>query len=568
MAWRYRWRWRRRAPRRRAGRFRYRFRRWRRLRPARKVRRRRRYRKRHFKKKAIKQWQPSHVARCIIRGWHIGFWGNKANLSYPFQEWTRPTKEGEAGFFTIREGGASLWHFNLSHFYREFTFGRNTWSRSNEGFDLATYHGTKLIFYPHPLHNYIVWWWRDFGDVSAAQFKHSHPAKALLERNHFVIKSIPQGGRKKTTIFIPPPTTIQTGWSVMKKWANVNLFRLGMTMINTGNPLLHKGRLLAKVPIGTYWSTGNYRYFEDRLPVETLPEASTNIAYYSWWWDDSQDNKIAIRDNENSNDGETIFHLKIPYWLEFFGAGDQYIEQTKKVYIWWYREDASIIDYHSITSEHRKQWIKLGNSSQGSISTALLAWSNIGRHGPFMMAEEDISNNSYSFFFKYKSYWRWGGVHPTPATNNDPVTVSPNSDDFAEVQVRNPLRVGRAALHPWDLDPDGFITTAKFRDMLGFSPSAITGLPPPIPQRRAKRSLSPSSGESEEEGPSVRRRRSGDGELEQNSFYFEEDTLPPYPTFPPGETAEEKIRALVEQLRRDRDKRRKLRKRIRSFLRD
>nr|QSX73446.1 ORF1 [Torque teno mustelid virus 2] len=565
MAWRFRrWRWRRRR--------RPAYRRNRRpLRPGfrrrtRKVRRkRRRYPKRRLKVKAIQQWQPSHIARCIISGWHIGMWGTKPSAAYPFQGWVEGKGE-EAGHFVIYQGGAALWHVTLGHLYDEFVKGRNRWSRSNEGFDMANYYGTKLIFSPHPLYNYIVWWERDFGQISPAQYKHTHPARALNERNHMIVKGIPQGGRKTKKVWIAPPSTFTSSWTFMNKWCNIPLFRFGISPFNNTYPFIHKGRLGPKVPFGNYGQSERCRD-PTKLPTDTFVDSDTNIAYYDWSWDDGQDNKIGVKDNETTTQGEAIYFLSIPYYVEFFGAGMDYISEGKVVYISW-KDQNKYTDPHQMPqNERHKQWIKLGHT-KGNLPTALNGWGNIAQHGPFVMAQEDMgSEPSFSFFFQYKSYWKWGGVHPTPAANLDPCTVSPNSDDVAAVQVRNPARARRAALHPWDLNPDGFITKEKLREIIGFSPKAVRGLPRYLPEAPPKRRRSPSPEESSEtdEEPPVRRRRSDSEELPRSAFYFEEDTLPPSRF---EGTTEEKLGALIEQLGRDREQRRKFRRRIRRFLRD
>nr|QSX73443.1 ORF1 [Torque teno mustelid virus 2] len=568
MAWRFRrWRWRRRR--------RPAYRGYRRsIRPGfrrrtRKVRRkRRRYPKRRLKKKAIQQWQPSHVRRCIISGWHIGMWGTKPTLAYPFQGWVAGQGD-KPGHFTIYEGGASLWHITLGHLYEEFVKGRNRWSTSNEGFDLANYFGTKLILYPHPLYNYIVWWERDFGEISPAQYKHSHPARALLEKNHVVVLSIPQGGRKRKKIWIPPPSTFTSTWTFMNKWCNIPLFRFGISLLNTTNPFIHKGKLTPQVPCGTYNGDTSNVSNPDKLPTVAYPESNENIAYYNWSWDDGQDNKIGVKDDETSDRGEAIYHLSIPYWVEFYGAGSDYISSGKKVYIWWWKDKNLYTDPHQIPSTEKKQWIKLGHT-MGHLPLPLNGWGNIAQHGPFVYAQGDLGGEGqFSFFFRYKSYWKWGGIHPTPAANLDPCTVSPNSDDLAPVQIRNPARARRAALHPWDLDFDGFITKEKLREIIGFSPKAVRGLPQYLPEPRPRKRRSPSP-ETEDSGtdeePPVRRRRSDSERPQPSAFYFEEDTLPPVQEL--QGTTEEKLGVLIEQFSRDREQRRKLRRRIRRFLRD
>ncbi|AYP28722.1 MAG: ORF1 protein [Thetatorquevirus procy5] len=337
----------------------------RRRRPLRAKVRRRLYYKRKRRVRTVLQWQPSHRGRCKIKGWMPMMWGYMRNSHHAFQYWNDP-KERQPGHFTIMGGGAALHHFTLSLFYDEYLKRRNIWTRSNDGFDLAKYHGTKITLWPHEDLTYLFWWESDFLQITPTQYQLLHPAIAMNRRNHKIILSRKLGNRRKTRVFIQPPSTMTSTWAFMTKWCDIPLFRMGFTLCNLYDPFMH-ATISTGVVMGTTLKNSGTQYLKnpDIPPKKTPTVTRENNRYYKWWWDSGGDNKIATvlkttinNVDETPNDENKIYHTEYPYWLTFFGADDDYVDPQKyHVFIWWYDDDNTYEDVWDIpTADRVKSW--------------------------------------------------------------------------------------------------------------------------------------------------------------------------------------------------------------------
>ncbi|AYP28697.1 MAG: ORF1 protein [Thetatorquevirus procy6] len=559
-----------------------------------------RYRRRKVRRRGkrrvltVKQWQPQHRRRCTIFGWHIGLWTSTITTTGPFQAWVPKTDESK-GYFEVQDGGGgvALWHFSLWHLYQEFLLHRNRWSTSNQGFDLVKYRGTSFTFFPHPAVDYIVWWEVDFRNPSYRWYRKAHPSQAILERNHAVVLSIPHRGRKKK-ITLKPPSTFLTQWQFMDEFCMVKFLKLSIALFNIEDPFAHKTGHPGKVKIGyiiTKENDNTSRSIDGtRVPTSTSGTspnwgviAQGNEAYYSWFWDSGQDNKIAVAKSlTDTSDSAKIYLAEgVPYWLLFYGAGSDYFPLGFKAWIWWWPESArSQYDLQEFIKDtktdanyrHEKQWIFLGSATDGSFP--YLSAQLIAGVGPFVYSSKDMTPTvTHSIFFKYKSRWTWGGVGPRPADLDDPCTVTPAGTDTGNVHVSNPLRVRREALHPWDFDAAGILTKAKLREIVGFDLAELSGLPRSPETLPPKRPLTPSTDDSSAESldyPSAAPKRSKredrpPSEEEESLYSFTEDTLPVVEE-DPQKLTERKLDFILRRLRRERKFRRKLKHRIRRFL--
>lgn len=116
--------------------------------------------------------------------------------------------------------------FSLASLYAEHLMYRNRWSQSNCGFDLATYKGTKLYFTPHATYDYIVYVDQEYRSFEIWQKQCMHPGVLITHPKARIIRSIKNGGtrRKLPKMFIPPPSTMNTGWQWMNLIATEGLF--------------------------------------------------------------------------------------------------------------------------------------------------------------------------------------------------------------------------------------------------------------------------------------------------------------------------------------------------------
>nr|QIJ55538.1 ORF1 [Lepus torque teno virus 1] len=198
------------------------------------------------------EYMPRFFRRCVIRGWWpvlaTGYrppnkdQNSAAKQMSAFKPQTCFGMVNVKGWFygnnLVNFGGYSCGTFSLSSLYQEHLMMRNRWSQSNCGFDLASYRGTKIMFVPHPHLDYLVYIDSEYRDFSLWMKQCMHPAVLLTHPNSRLIRSIAHGGprRKLPRIFVPPPSTMNSGWSWMKDLAGHGLFAWFVCWLDLHNP--------------------------------------------------------------------------------------------------------------------------------------------------------------------------------------------------------------------------------------------------------------------------------------------------------------------------------------------
>nr|QZE11956.1 MAG: ORF1 [Giant panda anellovirus] len=538
--WRRRWP-RRRYYRRRRGPFRFGLRRRAYFRRRRPVRRRRFFKKRTYKS-AIIQWHPSHRSICYITGWGIGLYGVGTNTTCNFQTYVPPTHLAK-GYYRQLGGGASLYHLSLEWLYQEHQKRRNVWSHTNEGFDLARYFGTKFTLWPHPDLDYIFWYETDFGGLRKEHYMLLHPAQAMLEKRHVIVKSIKNGGKKPKKIRVPPPSVHQSQWYFMNQWCDVALARFGFSLINLKTPFIHSDLTKPWVTCGV--STGVKT--KDKAPTDKTSPTAPKV-FYKFRWDNGIDNQIAVcqwKPDTQKLIFVSITKVDVPYWLYWFGWGWQnfYSGEYWYYYIWWYndRVDKSpeVFEPEDLPDK-QKEWI-LMRYDNVEIPTCCI---NLVQRGPFVMSRSDLPNkvDIYNLYFKYQSKWQWGGTSPTIESTIDPCNQPPTSYQRDNVRIGDPSTTGSFMLHPWDVDKDGLITKHKLRQLIGDVPSTSTGGQKEVPQKLPQVDSAPSTEEDTQESSSS---EDWNSEEEENQNTY---------------------RLLMHRIFRERKHRKKLRRRIKRLV--
>nr|UGV36266.1 MAG: ORF1 [TTV-like mini virus] len=130
------------------------FRTWR---PRYPVFRRRRWRKRHRVRRknktiSIRQWQPTTIRKCCIKGIMPLFIANKDSLSRNFRMYEHSIiPELYPG-----GGGFSITKFSLGALYEQHQYDRNWWTQTNQNLPLIRYTGCKLKLYQSAEVDYVV----------------------------------------------------------------------------------------------------------------------------------------------------------------------------------------------------------------------------------------------------------------------------------------------------------------------------------------------------------------------------------------------------------------------------
>ncbi|AJA71663.1 ORF1 [Seal anellovirus 5] len=350
MAWYWRWRtrqwrWRprRRFTRRRRGLYNrrtYRFGRYRGRVRRRRLRRRRRRRRAPIASKVI-VWNPERVVKCRIIGWHFGLFCNSLNSMLCTYV---PTVEKKRPILGLHGGGVTLIPFTLESFYRDFLYRRAFWTRSNEGFDLGMYLGTRFTFFPHWQYPYIVTWLRDFSTPQPHHIRDMHPAISLFQANKKVILPRSFGRKKKFSLWLRPPPLNERKWYTIQSWCNVVLAKIGITFINITSPLLHKDTPYPACFAGWSNTSGNFEHrplWDSQIGnPQTLGNKPEHLATYNVpimyrpHWDDGKGNYLLVNTGHtppniggmwSPSGGNRVpilssLAIDMPYWQWFYGC--------------------------------------------------------------------------------------------------------------------------------------------------------------------------------------------------------------------------------------------------------
>lgn len=214
-----------------------RFRRRRLRKTFRKFSRRRRVRKRRFyskyKKKAkkitVKEWQPSSIRRCQIKGYLLLFEAGHGRFGNNFTAY----KESFVPPRTPGGGGWSIQQLGLGNLFTQNEYFMNWWTHSNKGLNMVRYYGCKIRLYRQPEIDYIFTYFTE-KPVNADQFWYPsfHPIKLLLDKRRIIVPSLQTQPLKRKlykSVFIKPPKMLKTDWYFQQNLSNYPLIYFATT---------------------------------------------------------------------------------------------------------------------------------------------------------------------------------------------------------------------------------------------------------------------------------------------------------------------------------------------------
>lgn len=475
---------------------------------------------------AVTQWNPTHRVTCKIRGWEPFVFSTWHDLDQKFSLLKVFLKPHHYFDYGIQGGSFDLRTYTLDQFYKKHLLGWNTWSRSNEGYDLARYFGTTWTFYPHAHQAYLVFWERNWETTEFEQLPKMHPAW-LMTHHRNVRMVLPRSWRgRKVRIRIKPPSLQTSQWWYASSWIAIALFRIGVTPINLEDPFVHKAGNTQPIyapMIG--WAQAPTQNQKGPLPVKwhyASFQMSNYVAInYRWWWDTGEDNYILINSVQNDPTNAPNVMLQVipvhyPYYVFLYGAmlptGRDYVKTntdlpTKNpvlqgkinpspLAIWWYYDRAAFygpdektyqIDTRYLRPEdlptQGRTWVYLYSESPFGSGVVFdndtnlkTGWTTtqiapmiqrIVQNSPFVMGMYDIpfQQRQFNVTARYTSVWQWGGIIPHLDTVRDPEGLVAGEKP-PQSSVRNPATVGYANIHPWDLTQGGTINEHKLRLML------------------------------------------------------------------------------------------------------
>lgn len=478
---------------------------------------------------AVTQWNPTHRAICKIRGWEPLTFASWYDLDQKFsilKVFQRPHTYFDYG---IQGGSFDLRTYTLDQFYHKHLLGWNSWSRSNEGYDLARYMGTTWTFLPHAHIPYIVFWERNWDTTEFEQLPRMHPFWLLVHRrNTLVVLPRSMRGRKRR-LRIPPPSLQTSRWFYASSWVGAALFRIGITPLNIESPFVHKTGSDRQPHYATWigYAEGPTQNHTTPLPVTWAYSTFSGAGHswvpimYRWWWDNGEDNYILtnLTGIKPGTSGGTLKPLKInyPYYVFFYGAmlpqGDAQVENGTQVpgktpvimgsknptpvAVWWYYDRGVFwnpdkktlhMDSRYLRPEdlpvgmQNKTWVYLYDGSPFGSGVAFSSdinmensWTTrevapriqaLVENSPFVLGKFDIPFGNREVNFLAKYTSVWQWGGTIPKPDTVVDPESLRDQKPSTSSVRNPATVGIATLHPWDLSQGGSIHGDRLRQIL------------------------------------------------------------------------------------------------------
>nr|QYD01969.1 ORF1 [Torque teno felis virus] len=429
-------------------------------------RRRRRYKRR---KQNVTLWNPESTARCTITGFTLGI--TTDNL-HAINRCYNTTFDDNVATKLLRGGGVTLKLFSLKFLWLEHRLYHNWWSRTNDGFDLARYYGTKWFLKPHRDIDYIFWYDSEVGTYTSRDYMRAHPVQLLANKNAHFIRSQKYGKNHKThKVMIRPPANITSQWKYQSDWYNTPLFLWGISMIDwkfwfssiADNPLPFVTIMGAyKVGMGS-GSNVNPMFTLDYCPyIDTGTGNSIKVLVVG--------NNIVGSSIPTSTQRYPVdWATDIPYWMSLYGQNrnmDMNVlpkgQPAANMAIWleitWPPYSSSQI----IAGQSSKDFIKILIQASDA--------ARIARSGPFVQAN---ITEVVQIPLMYKSYWKWGG---SIFTGQPVINMQSNAQTL--VSIKNPLLQQRSLIYPWDTR-NGILTGTALQRICGKSTTPDER--PPIP---------------------------------------------------------------------------------------
>nr|UWX31891.1 ORF1 [Torque teno felis virus] len=438
--------------------------------PRQRVRRSRRYKKGSWrrrvrralrrKKATIRAWEPDSKTKCIISGHTIGLLSNTLvttnRLFFTLQY------KDKVGIWP-EGGGVNLRVFNLDFLYTEHRMHRNTWSKSNDGYDLALYLGTKVYLPPSIDYDYAFWWDTDLTSITEPDYFRLHPTMLLGSQHVKIIRNQKTGNNHKTRkVWLKPPANMTNQWMYANELYRMPLFAWGMTLFNWAEPYYRNQNY--QLPISDL--PANSMYYKDGVTWKPVSQLSSpfNKMVYSPLVDKGTGNLITIMFGQSSKpineEGRPILYTQdLPYWLSTWGQNIAYNYGLTPQTQGSAAPDTGSTPWAFFISPHWTREFIEGTTTFPPVRTFAFLANNLkifAKSGYFV--QSDIQYR-VSIPLMYKSYFKWGGTSMVKQKITQ--VFAPTN----QVSVKNPGTVGDFVIKPHDLR-HGIITTEALKRFL------------------------------------------------------------------------------------------------------
>nr|BBE36929.1 hypothetical protein [Paguma larvata torque teno virus] len=434
-------------------------------------RRRRRVRKRRRRlvpyRRKVKTtfYNPATVVKCTITGWTIGL------ISAPQQmeqrTWNTVLFGDKRGELRLVGGGVAVRVFSLRMLWWEHQLFRNWWSKSNDGFDLARYFGTKFYLLPHRDNDYIFWWDTDYNQIKRSDYWRAHPSALLGYKNKVIVRSQMYGNNHRVKrVFIKPPATTDNEWRFQNQWMEMGLVVFGITPIDWNVAFARQKSSQTALDVLTFKTNDGSKGQSVEIEVN---DPSIPTATYAFYADFPQGNKVLMCNtvqntkypaqvNQSGYNWQYLADADdLPYWMTFYGQNaNMYMDENIregltvwfKIYYPLYKPSEKALTNGLYGPKDSRSWLIISSQTAKQIA----------QMGPFI----NTSNvSTIEIPLLYRSYWQWGGATYGPQFVTDPLHFAPK-----QVAVRNPSTIQHSIITPWDTDKDGILTETALKRFL------------------------------------------------------------------------------------------------------
>lgn len=278
------------------------------------VRRRRYHRK--LKKIRIKQYQPSKINKCKIKGKVALFETTieRIDKNFDLYELSQVPEHLPGG------GGWGLKVFSLEGLYSEHAYCRNVWTKTNNGLPLVRYTGCRLKFWQHDYIDYIITVTNQTPMISSLDmYTAMQPSIHDMLQHKITIPSrrTIQKKRPFKTLHIGPPTQLQNKWYFQQDLAKQPLVMIRATATSLQDYFINPHSINTNINITTinvtvfqnrkFNLTGTEQYWAKQLTTPTT-QAGKYYLYASTEERPSKLNKanlIPLVDTMNFTAGKT-----------------------------------------------------------------------------------------------------------------------------------------------------------------------------------------------------------------------------------------------------------------------
>nr|UGV34583.1 MAG: ORF1 [TTV-like mini virus] len=187
-------------------------------------------RKRLFKKRLkklkyirLKQWQPAKIKKCKIIGFLELFETTFGRVSNNFTA----VKESFVPEHQPGGGGWSIQQLSLGNLYVQNIYCMNYWTKSNKGYNLCRFFGTKIHLYRQDNVDWIFCYnLEEPLTVTKYTYASYHPYKMLQYTKRIIVPSYqtaPLKRKKYIKKYIRPPKKLTNSWYFQNHFQNVPL---------------------------------------------------------------------------------------------------------------------------------------------------------------------------------------------------------------------------------------------------------------------------------------------------------------------------------------------------------